>query len=256
MCAKAICRAFAALVLFVACSNQPQSTETKPSNAVVEPKRTGPQGPPLGVNNHPINTQEPRLVSDCVSYMSMPNIYGYCLVQVAGRGQGMETATDVCGDAGDWETECRMAWVASRSEPHTRWSMEDLLASCPQHVGDCHFEVIDTRWNKDVFVQMDLCFKHARSFTGDCIAHALDRWIREKPSRDEVVRVANTNIAPDRIGHYIAAAYVCHGTIDGCLGGPLVMDSCEFSLKDFKLDSGICKRLSQSIGDSQVPMGP
>lgn len=248
MRATALCSAFAA----IACgSNEAPETRTVES-APVSMQR--PMGPPLDASGQPIRSIAEA--SGCASYRELKDVYGFCLVQWAGRGQGDRSVSEMCGGAGSWERECRVAWVTSRSVEDSVWETADLLNACPSDAGDCRFEVLDMRPDPDVGKQIQLCFENAGSFSGDCIAHSLERWVRVVPSAEEVERVAQINVAPDRIGQYIAAIKVCYGTIDACVGAPEVKAECASRIGELERKEDICQRLLQSPGTPQVPMGP
>jgi len=136
------------------------------------------------------------------------------------------------------------------------WETAELLKACPADAGDCRFEVLDMRPDPDVGKQVQLCFENAGSFSGDCIAHSLERWVRTVPSAEEVARVAQLNVAPDRIGQYIAAIKVCYGTIDACVGTPEVKAECASRIGELERKENICQRMLQSPATPQVPMGP
>ena len=248
MRATALCCAFAA----IACgSGEPSAPPSSPPSPRAH---GGPEGPPLDENGKPIRSLVEE--SGCNSYRDVPGVFGFCLVQWAGRGQGDGKVDNMCRLAGSWESECRHAWVTSRSGPDSQWSTEELLAGCPNDAGDCRFEVLDMRPNPDASKQIQLCFENAGNFAGDCIAHALERWVRTTPSAEEVRRVAQLTIAPDRIGQYVAALKVCFGTIDECVGSPAVRGECQSRIGEIEREEAICTRLLQSPGTPQVPMGP
>jgi len=247
-------RATALFCAFATLSCSAPNTVPDPPSAPEQ--RAGPKGPPLDAQGRPKKSYEPTLVRHCQDYKSLPEVYGFCLSQVAGRGQGKSTADEICRTAGTWEAECRTSWVASRSSEHSPWDLQVLLDACPQDKGDCRFEVLDTRPHRDVMVQIERCFQNARSFSGDCIAHALDRWVRGRPGIEEIQRVSQLNIAPDRVGSYLFAIKACYGTIDTCIGSPKVKEACLNSEKDQGRDPALCARLLQSPAIPQVPMGP
>ena len=243
---------FAAL----SCRAPDESPEVS-TTQVQRPQRSqGPKGPPLDDRGRPKKAHEPTMVKHCQDYKELPEVYGFCLSQVAGRGQGKATADEICRTAGTWESECRTSWVASRSGEHSPWDLQVLLDACPRDKGDCRFEVLDSRPHQDVMVQVERCFQNARSYSGDCIAHALDRWVRGRPGLAEIERVAQLNIAPDRVGSYLFAIMSCYGTIDACLGSPKVKEACLNSERDQRRDPVLCERLLQSPAIPQVPMGP
>lgn len=214
----------------------------------------GPEGPPLDENGKPIRSLVEE--SGCNAYRDVPGVFGFCLVQWAGRGQGDGKVDSMCRQAGDWESECRHAWVTSRSNVDSQWSTDELLNACPNDAGDCRFEVLDMRPTADAAKQIQLCFENAGNFAGDCIAHALERWVRTQPSPEEIQRVAQVAVAPDRIGQYVAALKVCFGSIDECVGSPSVKGECLSRVPEIERDEAICARLRQSPGTPQVPMGP
>ncbi len=245
MRATALCCALAA----ISCSSEAPVVEA-PAPAV----GTVPRGPPLGPDGRPIRTIGET--SGCEAYADLPDVYGFCLVQWASRGQGRNTVDDICSEAGSWDHECRMAWVTSRADEDSRWSTDALLDACPAGADDCRFEVLDKRPNRDVALQIQLCMKNARTFAGDCTAHALERWVRDRPSLEEIERVAQSTIAPDRIGQYIAALRVCYQSIDECVGSPAVQKECNYRVGEIRQKPEICEKLLQSPAMPQVPMGP
>jgi hypothetical protein len=210
----------------------------------------------LDAQGNPFYSEQVNRIQHCAEYAELPEVYGFCLVQIAGLGRGSISADELCLGAGSWEDDCRDSWVASRSSPHSKWDWEVLVAACPKKKPDCRFEVLDSRPHADVTVQMERCFEHAGPFSSDCIAHALARWVRQEPAVEEIERVSQFNIAPDRIGSYLFAIKKCYGTIDTCIGGPKVLEACLSSERERATDSELCQRLFQSPGIPQVPMGP
>ena len=247
MRATALCCALAA----IGCQSEAPAPEPPAAPPV---SSNGPKGPPLGADGQPILSI--AQLSGCQDYLDLPEVYGFCLVQWAGRGQGRRSVDEMCSEAGDWEDECRVAWVTSRAGEHSHWETDLLLDACPPAAGDCRFEVLDKRPNRDVSVQIQLCFERARAYSGDCVAHALERWVRTRPSPDEIETVAQSAIAPDRIGQYVATLKVCFGIIDECVGSEAVVTECERRLDQLVAKPEVCERLVQSPAIPQVPMGP
>ena len=197
------------------------------------------------------------LPEQCGRYRELPNVYGYCLTRVAMLGRGEQggaewselhrSAEEVCGDAGEWERDCRHAWATSRAHLgatdrygnplHTRVPDEVLFEAC-QDNGDCRFAILDARPSEDVVVQLDRCAEHAGEYDLDCTLHALDRWVRTFPSEEEAKLVSQVEHHPGEVGRYLAILVNCHG-VGQCTGSEQAMASCEDAHND--IDATFCE---------------
>jgi len=172
-------------------------------------------------------------IPQCDLYKDDPDVYGYCIYKFAGGFPNVDEVERLCPMAGDWEKECRHAWVSGRMNSNSGMDMDYLLEICDGNP-DCTFELIDFRPNPDVLIQMDYCIKHVGPYTRDCLGHAMQRWWYTAPSTEEVARVATAKSPyPDRIAFYVAASVACSG-IGSCDGDPTMKNICLKNVENYK----------------------
>ncbi len=172
-------------------------------------------------------------IPQCELYKEDPDVYGYCIYKFAGGFPNVDEVERLCPMAGEWEKECRHAWVSGRMNANSGMDMDFLLNVCDGNP-DCTFELIDFRPNPDVLVQMDYCIKHVGPYTRDCLGHAMQRWWYTAPDADEVKRVASAKSPyPDRIAFYVAASVACSG-IGTCDGDPTMKNICLKNVENYK----------------------
>jgi len=172
-------------------------------------------------------------IPQCELYKEDPDVYGYCIYKFAGGFPNVDEVERLCPMAGEWEKECRHAWVSGRMNATSGMDMDFLLNICDGNP-DCTFELIDFRPNPDVLVQMDYCIKHVGPYTRDCLGHAMQRWWYTAPDADEVKRVASAKSPyPDRIAFYVAASVACSG-IGTCDGDPTMKNICLKNVENYK----------------------
>ena len=195
--------------------------------------------PPNQANGH--RNQEPRTREECQRYQYTTDFFGYCLYQVAQRGEGDITAERLCEGAGSWTNECRNAWATARGDKFHRWELEPLLEACTSD--DCRFEVLDFRAHPSVSTQIERCRQHTGRFGGDCAAHAMDRWLKASPTLEEVDALAATTLYADRVGYYIALASGCL-SLGECRGSEAVTQRCLQVIEDLRRpDNNLCVQL-------------
>jgi len=142
--------------------------------------------------------------------------------------------------SGEWEAECRHAWVSGRMNSDSGFSTEALLSACGENP-DCTFELLDFRPEEDPLDQINLCTRYAGRYARDCTGHALQRWWLTSPDKEEIERVSGTPLQfPDRLGYYLAASVVCTNTLDECIGEPRAMDNCNRSVNHFERNPEQC----------------
>ena len=169
----------------------------------------------------------------CKNYVAMPEAYGYCLYKFSGGFRSAKEIEHFCPQAGEWEMECRHAWVSGRMQPDSGYKTEDLIKVCGENP-DCTFELIDFRPEKDILAQIDLCTNHVKKHIQDCVGHAMQRWWYTKPDAEEVARVLkNSSPVPDRVAFYAAASVQCSG-IGTCEGDPYLVRICQKNMRHFK----------------------
>ena len=172
-------------------------------------------------------------IPQCELYKEDPDVYGYCIYKFAGGFPNVDEVERLCPMAGDWEKECRHAWVSGRMNSNSGMDMDYLLKICDGNP-DCTFELIDFRPNPDVLIQMDYCIKHVGPYIRDCLGHAMQRWWYTAPSEEEVTRVATAKSPyPDRIAFYVAASVACSG-IGSCDGDHAMKNICLKNVENYK----------------------
>lgn len=196
---------------------------TSPQSSEKTSEKTELKSSPLAEDFYPL----------CKDYLEMPEAYGYCLYKYSGGFRTAEEIEHFCPQAGNWEMECRHAWVSGRMQADSGYKTEDLIKVCGGNP-DCTFELIDFRPESDILAQIKLCTNHVRKHIQDCVGHAMQRWWYAKPSEEEVARILEKPSAvPDRVAFYAAASVACAG-IGTCSGDPYLERICEKNSRHFK----------------------
>lgn len=99
--------------------------------------------------------------------------YSFCLQRVSAQAARLEEMVGICAGSGEWEVECRVAWVRAHINDR-RTSRELLVAGCGGDP-DCLFVVTDLRPSGTVIEQLNDCATLVRPFLGDCAGHTLRR---------------------------------------------------------------------------------
>ena len=175
----------------------------------------------------------------CRQYVDTPDTYGYCIYNMSGGFQSRKDIETFCPQAGNWELECRHAWVAGKMHDRDNYTTEDLLQDCGENP-DCTFELVDFRPADDVLVQLDRCNKYVRKHVRDCFGHAMQRWWFSRPDKEEVARVmAKSSTVPDRVAYYVAASVEC-AKIGTCDGEKFLTQLCKKNVLHFKKNPTKC----------------
>lgn len=168
----------------------------------------------------------------CAAYRDIENTWGYCVYKHAGGFPTKEDVELLCPSAGEWEDQCRHAWVAGRMQRGSGFERSDLLDVCGENA-DCSFELIDFRYEDLLDDQIALCKAHAGRHGEDCVGHAVQRWWMTKPDAAEVARVAALNVGyPRKVGFFIGASVFCAG-VGTCEGHPDTQAICETQVELF-----------------------
>jgi hypothetical protein len=191
----------------------------------------------------------------CESYHYMEDTYGYCLYKMSGAFQSLEEVELWCGQAGQWEGQCRHAFVAGRMH-NAQWALEDLLKACGKGNPDCAFEVLDFRPSDDVLVQVKRCEEWTERHQADCVGHAAQRWWLASPAADDLSRVGLGAAAyPDKFGYYMAARVACD-KVGACDGEASVKQFCENTVATFTREPTKCPVKGRSPLHSSMGGGP
>ena len=146
----------------------------------------------------------------CQPYEDDAELFGYCLYSLAGGMPSEQEMQRLCALSGDWEGECRHAWVAGRMKEDDV-ELEYLLDVCGDNP-DCSFEVLDFRPDPDIEVQLDRCRRYTGPHHADCAGHALQRWYGQSPDAAEVLRVSQLQTGyPDKVGWWVGVNVECWG---------------------------------------------
>jgi len=178
-------------------------------------------------------------IPQCAEYEKNADVYGFCLYKFAGGFPSIQEVDRLCPMAGEWEKDCRHAWVSGRMNQDSGQSTDSLLEVCQKNP-DCTFELLDFRPDEDVVKQINYCIAHVGPYIRDCIGHAMQRWWYTKPNAEEVARVAKTSTPfPDRVAFYIAASVAC-SNIGTCDGDPRMTKVCEKTVQHYKQSPKRC----------------
>lgn len=182
----------------------------------------------------------------CAPYQDEPEVFGYCLYKVAGGLPSVELLDAMCSQAGDWEADCRHAWVAGNmKDPEV--PLETLIEACGGNA-DCTFELIDMRVSDDVVEQIERCQRWVLPYLDDCVGHAMQRWYLTKPDAEEHARLANTVLpGADRVGHFLGANVACRevGTCEAATSP--TTSRCQKAVEHFERNPSSCPSDSKQV---------
>ena len=219
-------------------------TVTPPSRAEAGPTEA-PQALPhevRRVGRPEANSYEARTRNDCMRYSARPDFFGFCLYQVAQRGEGSLGAEHLCEGADTWETDCHDAWTIARARPDTSWTIDALLAACGSI--DCRFEVLDFRPHPNITDQIQRCAEHTGRFGGDCAAHGMDRWLKGAPTEEEFNSIRDLEHFPDRIGHYMGLSVGCFNIGECGTGTGTEVDiRCNLTVTESEENPELCRSI-------------
>jgi hypothetical protein len=175
----------------------------------------------------------------CAPYAGNDSVYGFCLAKYAGGIPTLEDMLRVCGEAGEWELDCRHGWVSGRMNAVDEFSTEELLGACGQNP-DCTFELLDFRPADEPLTQLNLCTQYAGKYARDCAGHAIQRWWLEDPDEEEVNRIAFTPTPyPDKVGYWLGVNVQCYSQ-GACVGDPHFVLNCEKAVENFSRNPDRC----------------
>lgn len=180
-------------------------------------------------------------VAGCERYRTaIPQAWEICLKRAAVTLETVEGMTEVCALAGAREAECHGAWV-DRQRARGRFDDEVLLAAClPDY--DCVLQRLDATPLDDVVEQEKRCIARAALYTGVCVGHALDRWVRSVPSEEEIARVVQGPFVDKRqLGRKIGLMVVCQKRGACPVGPSSVVTPCARSVVEATANPGHCK---------------
>ena len=180
---------------------------------------------------------ENGLPPHCEPLSDDADLLGYCLYSLAGGFPAKSEMERLCGLAGDWEGDCRHAWVAGRMKDEENYETTELLEICADN-SDCSFEVLDFRPHPDLKEQLERCRRYAGTHHADCAGHAAQRWWGTSPSAEEIAQMGalDQNFYADKVGWWIGVSVQCAG-IGTCEGlHPDSAKFCESAVKTFQTE--------------------
>ena len=188
-------------------------------------------------------------IPHCDNYRAIPETYGYCLYKVAGGLPDIEAVNRVCDLAGDWEEECRHAWVAGKMNAGSAYTMDALLGVCGDNE-DCAFELLDFRPAELIDDQLDRCRQYAGRHAADCAGHAMQRWKLAGVDAEEVARVAAMPTHfPRKVGFWLAVSVQCDA-VGSCEGNDVVQAACEGQVE------ALVRKPHSCPSDTKTPLQP
>lgn len=183
------------------------------------------------------------------------SVYGYCIYKFAGGFPTVSEVDRLCGLAGEWEAECRHAWVAGRMHADSGVATDALLEVCAGNP-DCSFELLDFRPDTDVLIQMDNCRKHTGKYAPDCVGHAMQRWWQAGVDEAEIERIAATPTPfPNKVGFWIGVSVGCYG-VGECSGQAQTADFCRSTVENLSRNQNRCPTQSKKPLSHNRDRGP
>jgi len=204
---------------------------------------------------------EPVIASDgefeipsCDKYAKEPGIQGFCRTIWAPTLGSLVEMEESCSEARAWEGDCRAAWLATQMS--TDWGMDQdhhrLLEICGDHEV-CALEVLKTRTDQDIGVQINLCHTHANAFAEECVEHSLQRWWRGNTEADKLGTLHSIDSPyTEPVGWWIAALGVCETPPNEspCEGvRSEVLSACSEAASSLKKDPKGCNKMQLDRAD-------
>jgi hypothetical protein len=133
----------------------------------------------------------------------------------------LDSARQVCAEAGVWEDRCLETWVSS---DHAQAPREALLSLCKSE--ECSFHALDRNLDADIDLQIALCQEHVPRYLSDCIDHALRAWEASAPSQEALQALSERDeIDGMRLGRALGEVVRCVPDRQ-CAGSPAVERLC------------------------------
>lgn len=213
-----------------ACQGAPSAPAPVPGGPSAVPTQPGANGEPPPIPS--------GALPQCKIYENT-EVYGYCIYKFAGGFPTVDEVDRLCAMAGEWEDDCRHAWVAGRMHADSGHATAELLAVCKGNP-DCSFELLDFRPDPDVLVQMDDCRKHTGKYAPDCVGHAMQRWWQAGVDQAEIDRVAQAPTPyPNKVGFWIGVSVGCY-EIGACPEQGQTGDFCRSTVENLSRNRDRC----------------
>jgi hypothetical protein len=170
-----------------------------------------------------------------------------------------------CNQARSWEGDCKAAWLEAQMS--TDWGMDQdhhrLLEICGEHE-ICALEVLKTRTDPVIGVQLELCHDRASAHASACVEHSLQRWWRGSSDPDKRGTLIDIESpATDEVGWWIAALGICDSQAPDtpCEGVRMEMlEACTLAASTLGREPEGCNKMqldrADPIGVPQDQMAP
>ena len=218
-----------------------------------------PSEPPSAAPVQPLAADPLGGVASCASYADMPEVLAYCRYQTVRQLPTLKRMEAACAAAGEWERDCRQAWVHDRMDPRSGVDTPTLMRACGSNA-DCAFELLDFRPIADPVEQVAFCQRYASHYLEHCAGHGMQRWWRSRPSEEEHARVAAAEwpgTVARQVGYWLAVDVACShvGTCGATTAA--VRLACEQALPQFTEPKNCpSARGSAQIQPTATPSGP
>lgn len=148
----------------------------------------------------------------CDAYAAEPDVLAVCVSRRAPDHHDRAKAAAWCDQLpSPARVSCRAGWVqVAATQPQAYpASRDELLAFC-DGATDCAFYVLDQRVEGDARAQIEACAAHTGRMAGDCAGHAVERFLRTRPTDDDL-RAVLAGPLPDVLARKIPTYLACTG---------------------------------------------
>lgn len=180
------------------------------------------------------------LLKMCDQYAGSAHLYAYCIYEQARHLPNVGGVEISCKLAGEWEADCRHAWVLQQFELK-ELNPDVLLRACGSNQ-ECVFDVLDAVKSDQPLKQMDRCSALTENLAFHCREHALELWRVTSPTATDVQALLAKQTEPDQqMIRFISSVVAC-SNVGTCSGTDSVKRSCERSVEGYRSGEVSCQR--------------
>jgi hypothetical protein len=179
------------------------------------------------------------LLKICDQYAGSAQLYSFCIYEQARHLPNVGGVEISCKLAGEWEADCRHAWVLQQFELK-ELNPDVLLRACGSNQ-ECIFDVLDAVKSDQPLKEMDRCAALTENLAFHCREHALELWRVTSPVAMDVQALLAKQTEPDpQIIRFISSVVAC-SNVGTCSGTDSVKRACERSVARYRSGEISCQ---------------
>jgi len=195
--------------------------------------------PPVQVEATAPKTSLNPLLKMCDQYAGSAQLYSFCIYEQARHLPNVGGVEISCKLAGEWEDDCRHAWVLQQFELK-EINPDVLLRACGSNQS-CVFDVLDAVKSDQPLAQMGRCTALTENLAFHCREHALELWRVTSPTATDVQGLLAKQTEPDaQMIRFVSSVVAC-SNVGACSGTDSVKRACERSVERYRSGEISCQ---------------